>query len=137
MTPPRLPVFVYGTLRPGEKNYPLFLEGKTVREAPATVCGELYFVADGGYPYLIPGESTVTGELVELDPDRYGEILHGLDRLEEYDPADEERSVYLRRKATVTLRGGGETPAWVYWWNCPGIVGKRIAGGDFKRRSEG
>jgi gamma-glutamylcyclotransferase (GGCT)/AIG2-like uncharacterized protein YtfP len=130
----RLPIFVYGTLRPGEKNYPRHLAGRTVGEVAATAAGLLYFVADGGYPYLEPGPGWVAGELVYLDQRRYEQTLREIDALEEYDPADEAHSVYLRRRATVTLPDGSRTPAWIYYWNCPQIVGVRIACGDFRHR---
>jgi len=131
----RLPVFVYGTLRPGQKNYPRYLQGRTLREYPATIHGRLYFVADGGYPYLKPGEGTVTGELLELNPASYDETLYELDLLEEYDPQDEGHSVYLRRKSTVTLSQGKQVAAWVYYWNLPETTGEEIESGDFSDRS--
>lgn len=134
MTGERLPVFVYGTLRPGEKNYPRYLAGRTVCEVAATAEGQLYFVADGGYPYVQPGGFRVAGELVYLDPSRYEETLRGLDALEEYDPDDEAHSVYLRRRTVVTLANGNRSPAWIYYWNCPRIVGTRIPSGDFRDR---
>jgi gamma-glutamylcyclotransferase (GGCT)/AIG2-like uncharacterized protein YtfP len=130
----RLPVFVYGTLRPGEKNYPVCLAGRTVEEVAATAEGQLYFVADGGYPYVEPGPGTVAGELIYLEPRHYAQTLRGLDALEEYDPDNESHSVYLRRRTTVTLVDGSRTTAWIYYWNCPQIVGIRIASGDFRKR---
>jgi len=130
----RLPVFVYGTLRRGEKNYSGFLAGRTLREEPATTAGRLFYVADGGYPYLEPGTGTVIGELIHLLPERYEETLQGLDALEEYDPADEANSVYLRREAPVTLENGARVTAWVYYWNTPQIVGMLLTGGDFRQR---
>lgn len=129
----RLPVFVYGTLRPGGKNYPRYLEGRTVREMPATAEGELFFVAEGGYPYVVPGTGEVQGELVEIDPALYGETLRDLDGLEEYDPKDEAGSVYLRRRTSVRLADGKVAEAWIYYWN--GLEeGVRIGSGDFRRR---
>lgn len=134
MTEERLPVFVYGTLRPGEKNYPHYLAGRTIREVAATAEGQLYLVADGGYPYVEPGACRVAGELVYLDPHQYEHTLRRLDALEEYDPGDEAHSVYLRRRTVVTLADGGHTAAWIYYWNCPRIVGTRIPSGDFRDR---
>lgn len=134
MSEERLPVFVYGTLRQGEKNYPRYLAGRTGKELAATAEGRLFFVADGGYPYVEPGEGTVTGELIYLEPSRYDQTLQSIDDLEEYDPADESHSVYLRRRTTVTLADGGRTAAWIYYWNCPAIIGSRILSGDFRDR---
>ena len=132
--PSRLPVFVYGTLRPGEKNYPAYLAGRTRREVSATVAGTLYFLAGEGYPCLVAEGGRVRGELMELLPGHYAATLAALDALEEYDPADEAHSVYLRRPARVSLAGGEEVEAWVYYWNGPPPPGERIASGDFRDR---
>lgn len=130
----QLPVFVYGTLRPGEKNYRRYLAGRTISEVAATASGQLYFVADGGYPYVIQGEGSVVGKLVYLVPDRYEQTLQDLDALEEYVPGDEKNSVYLRRRALVRLPDGNERVAWIYYWNFPQITGTRITSGDFRDR---
>lgn len=134
MSREQLPVFVYGTLRPGEKNYRHYLAGRTVSEVPASAAGQLYFVADGGYPYLVPGEGRVVGELVYLAPERYEQTLQKLDALEEYVPGDETHSVYLRRRALVHLPDGNARAAWIYYWNFPQVTGTRIASGDFRDR---
>jgi gamma-glutamylcyclotransferase (GGCT)/AIG2-like uncharacterized protein YtfP len=133
----RLPVFVYGTLRPGEKNFSRYLQGSSLRQAPATIAGELFYVADGGYPYLLPGPGRVQGELIDIDPSSYSEVLRRLDALEEYDPANEAGSVYLRRPAAVRLEDGTIAEAWVYYWNCPDIGGEKIVSGDFRRQERG
>jgi gamma-glutamylcyclotransferase (GGCT)/AIG2-like uncharacterized protein YtfP len=132
----QLPVFVYGTLRPGEKYYGRYLAGRTQQEIPATASGRLYFVAaDGGYPYLEKGEGSVRGELVFLKPEGYAETLRRLDELEEYNPQDEAHSLYLRRPATVALADGSQVTAWVYYWNGAAGLGARIDGGDYRRRA--
>ncbi len=129
----RFPVFVYGTLRPGEKNYPRYLGGRTSRERPGTIRGELYFVRDGGYPYVAEGDSIVRGDVMEIDPALYHQTLRALDELEEYDPENEAESVYLRRRTAVRLDDGADVIAWTYYWNCPQIVGERVESGDFKK----
>lgn len=131
---PLLPVFVYGTLRPGEKNYPHYLAGRTTAELPGTVDGELFFVVADGYPYLAPGKGRVHGELMELQPHCYRATLESLDALEDYHPQDERHSVYLRRTSRVRLVDGRERQAWVYYWNLPERLGVKIASGDFRRR---
>lgn len=136
-TSPQLPVFVYGTLRPGENNYPHYLASRTAAELSGTVAGELFLVSDGGYPYLAPGKGRVHGELMELLPHLYGTTLASLDALEEYDPRDERHSVYLRRTTSVRLADGSERLAWVYYWNGSERPGVKIAGGDFRRRPGG
>jgi len=125
------PVFVYGTLRPGQKNFNRFLFGRILASVPATVTGRLYFVPDGGYPYLLPEAGRVAGDLMDLDPRYRKETLRDLDALEEYDPQDEAHSVYLRRQTEAVLADGRLTTAWVYYWNCPDINGIWIPSGDF------
>lgn len=131
----RLPVFVYGTLRPGEKNYAHFLAARTVKTLSATAEGRLYYVADGGYPYVEPGPGRVVGELVYLDPCHYDQTLQEIDDLEEYNPDDEAHSVYLRRRTRVTLIDGSRTSAWIYYWNYPELTGVSIVSGNFRDRS--
>src|ERR1700740_3097204 len=84
----RLPFFVYGTLRPGERYHDVFLRGRTRCEEPGLLPGALLY--DGpGYPYAVEQHGgTVTGEIVTALPEAYGELLDALDRLEEYVPGD-------------------------------------------------
>ncbi|GAA1353817.1 gamma-glutamylcyclotransferase family protein [Streptomyces beijiangensis] len=99
-----LPFFVYGTLRPGERNHDLFLRGRTASEEPASLPG-LVLYQGPGYPYAIEAPGTSVGELVTAGPGAYPRLLDELDRLEdEYD-----------RVARDVLRADG-TPvrAWVY-----------------------
>ncbi|MFC9287538.1 gamma-glutamylcyclotransferase family protein [Streptomyces sp. NPDC057052] len=86
--PPRLPFFVYGTLRPGEPNHALLLRGRSLTETPARLPGAVLY--DGpGYPYAVADPAgTVTGELVVPAPEAYGPLLAELDRLEEYRAGD-------------------------------------------------
>lgn len=126
-----LPIFVYGTLRRGEKNYRRYLQGRTLSERPARVRGKLFFVRDGGYPYLEASEGEVIGEVMELAPPLYEETLAAIDELEEYDPTEEQGSVYLRRSVEVLLEDGRTLRAWVYFWNDPTIRGEPVPGGDF------
>ncbi len=135
--PNHLPMFIYGTLLPGETNYDAFLRGKTLCERKASVRGELYLAQDGDYPALLPGKEEVCGLLVELRPECVEETLQALDILEEYFPAHEEISVYLRRKAEIRLEDGTTTYAWVYFWSGLEKKGARIASGDFLLRSQG
>ncbi len=133
----RLPVFVYGTLRPGEKNFARYLGGRCVRILPATTNGALYFVRNEGYPYLTDEAGTVRGDLIFLAPSRYHETLRRLDQLEEYRPQDPENSVYLRKPVTAITADGKARIAWTYFWNLADLRGERILGGDFCNRVPG
>ncbi|MCD7439748.1 gamma-glutamylcyclotransferase [Streptomyces lincolnensis] len=137
MTAPRLPFFVYGTLRPGEVNHDLFLRGRTLSELPARLPDAMLY--DGpGYPYAVeqPG-AVVHGDLVTALPETYTELLAALDRLEEYTPGDT-HNLYERVERKVTLLPNGHrTPAWVYL-AAPTLTihlrthGTPIAGGDWQ-----
>ncbi|MEU6098676.1 gamma-glutamylcyclotransferase family protein [Streptomyces sp. NPDC047079] len=131
----RLPFFVYGTLRPGERNHDLFLRGRIRSEEPGLLRGAVLY--DGpGHPYAVAGSGgTVTGEIVTARPGAYGELLAALDRLEEYRPGDP-RSLYERVERDVSGADGRIVRAWVYL-AAPAVAdrlrtyGKPIEGGDW------
>ncbi|MFE9806016.1 gamma-glutamylcyclotransferase family protein [Streptomyces sp. NPDC005548] len=121
------PFFVYGTLRPGERNHDLFLLGRTRSEEPARMTG-LALHPGPGYPYAVeePG-GTVTGDLVTALPGAYEELLAELDALEEYAPGDP-HNLYERVTRDVVLADGTAVPAWVYI-AAPGVAARLRAGG--------
>ncbi|MFJ3641845.1 gamma-glutamylcyclotransferase family protein [Streptomyces sp. NPDC090108] len=136
--PPRLPFFVYGTLRPGEPNHDLYLRGRTAAEEPARLTGAVLY--DGpGYPYAVeePG-GVVRGELVTALPEAYDALLAELDRLEEYVPGDA-RSLYERAARRTVRADGAGVRAWVYL-AAPRVAarlrahGTRVPGGDWAGR---
>lgn len=119
----RLPVFVYGTLRPGGLYHPDFLLGRTTAEEPATLRGAVLHEGPG-YPYALEDTDTgtdadaattvVRGDLMTLREDGYEQVLAALDQLEDYRPGDPS-SLYLRAVREVTrTAGGAPVAAWVY-----------------------
>lgn len=136
-TCPHLPLFVYGTLLPGEVNYPAYLKDRTANEQPATVQGSLWLVEDEDYPYLLGGPGAVYGMLIDLIPWAYTATLAAIDRLEDFDPQVPKTSLYLRRRVKVWLSDGQTTNAWGYFWNAATRPGIRLAHGDFRRRDPG
>src|SRR5258707_11518221 len=114
-----LPIFVYGTLRPGQENYDRFVLGKTAREVAAMLPDHAMFVLDR-YPCITEdtGAGDVSGDTLILLPELFPAVLAALDRLEGYTPGDAS-SPYLRvRRRVRTGEGdGGEPPptslAWV------------------------
>ncbi|MER5300009.1 gamma-glutamylcyclotransferase family protein [Streptomyces lasiicapitis] len=116
MTPPaeHLPVFVYGTLRPGERNHAAYLRGRITSTTPA--CLQHTLLYDGpGYPYAV--ETTelalVHGDLITPIPAEYESLLAALDHLEDYSPGDP-RNLYERVAREVRCEDGTRRRAWVY-----------------------
>ncbi|MBH1937884.1 gamma-glutamylcyclotransferase [Streptomyces sp. AV19] len=111
--PRRLPVFVYGTLMPGLRNYAWFLRGGTVAEVPARLAGAVLYEGPG-FPHAVaaPG-GEVRGVLITLVPDRYGALLAALDELEGCVPGGP-GNLFDRVEREVALVAGGTARAWVY-----------------------
>ncbi|MCQ4082018.1 gamma-glutamylcyclotransferase [Streptomyces sp. RB6PN25] len=138
MRPACLPFFVYGTLRPGERNHDRVLRGRVASVEAAVLPGTLLF--DGpGYPYAVDdprGAGRVHGELVEPLPEAYDEVLADLDRLEEYVPGAP-GNLYERVVREVRC-GDGARRAWVYLAAGPIrqelLASGRRAGGDWRSR---
>lgn len=91
-------VFVYGTLRRGERAHGLLAGGRFlghIRTEPA------FELADAGpYPGLVPGGAVaVIGELWEISPAR-------LPELDDYEGPD-------YRRVSIRLQDGTEAHAWV------------------------
>ncbi len=129
----QLPLFVYGTLRPGEANFHHYLQHRTSKIQAARVRGRLYWIPRGNYPYLTEGEDQVFGEVVWVKPEVWTSVLKAIDRLEEYDPDDEASSWYLRRIVVTRLTDNSTLRCWTYLWNRP-RQGTLIMSGDWKKR---
>ncbi|WP_308405698.1 gamma-glutamylcyclotransferase family protein [Streptomyces tardus] len=138
---PRLPFFLYGTLRPGQRHYEWALRGRTASEEPASLAGLMLYEGPG-YPYAVAGVDparTVRGELVLPQRAHYAEVLAVLDRLEDYSPGGAD-NVYTRIATEVTLDTGGAARAWVYLAADPlagrlRTTGTPIPSGDWVRDS--
>jgi gamma-glutamylcyclotransferase (GGCT)/AIG2-like uncharacterized protein YtfP len=113
----RLPLFVYGTLKRGESNYPSFLAGRTRNEQPATLAGAALF-SEGAYPYLVvssdlvAASDSVSGTVMHIQPEHYPTVLQQIDRLEDYIPGDP-ASEYERIQCQVQTPSGSVI-AWTY-----------------------
>ncbi len=110
--PPDLPLFVYGTLRPGLRNHARFLAGRCERARPAVLAGTA--LHDGpGYPFAVPDPAhRVHGDLLAPRPEEYAGVLAALDRLEGCHP--DGSGLYIRIELPVTPAGGDPVSAWVY-----------------------
>jgi gamma-glutamylcyclotransferase (GGCT)/AIG2-like uncharacterized protein YtfP len=114
-------VFVYGTLRPGQRNYERLLAGRTVQVSPAIAKGLALYGHRFPYAVTQSGARTV-GDLITIKPSLYREVLADLDQLEGYQPNRPESSHYIRSTrsivATVSTPNGGTWEAfhtaWIY-----------------------
>jgi len=124
-------LFVYGTLRLGT-DHPLAnrLQRGADYLGPAVTQGQLYLISH--YPGLVRAKTPtdrVSGDLFRLRPG--SNLLDLLDKFEECGRGFPEPTEYQRRPAQVTLSGGDNFTAWLYWYNWPVKRLSRIASGDF------
>ncbi len=103
-------VFVYGTLRPplagtapeDSRFFPR-IEPFIQRQAPAQLLNARLFDL-GTYPAACPGQGTITGDLLTVEP----EALEMMDRLEGH-------PVFYRRDRVSVQTKDGPVEAWIYW----------------------
>jgi gamma-glutamylcyclotransferase (GGCT)/AIG2-like uncharacterized protein YtfP len=110
-------LFVYGTLDPKQAPEEIATVVRQMRSVGrASVRGRLYDL--GQYPGVILDDSTesvVQGELFMLPP--HLDLLRRLDEYEGFDRANPGRSLFLRKKCSVTAPGGRQQVAWIYEFN--------------------
>lgn len=108
-------VFVYGTLKPGEKNYLSYCAGRTMAETKAYTLGHLYHLPLG-YPAMAFGKQKVEGYLLTFPNTS---ILTSLDELEDYQPdRSPNLNEYNRQQVFVySLTADVLGKAWVYLMN--------------------
>jgi gamma-glutamylcyclotransferase (GGCT)/AIG2-like uncharacterized protein YtfP len=109
-------IFLYGTMLPRlARGYSARLAAALGTGRSASITGRLHAVITpaGCYPVLIrSGEGSVAGEVYALPaaPD----WLAALDHYENYDPANEPASEYLRREVEAVLADGTIIPVQTY-----------------------
>lgn len=129
-------LFAYGTLMTDFSRRPLL--GAAVLEGFGRIRGSLYHFGD--YPgVVLDGRGWVAGELYRV-PDLAARFPD-LDREEWCDPADETRSLYVRRTVPVHGLAGQTWEAWVYTYNegfGPAAGrGPRVESGDWRAHLAG
>ena len=129
-------LFTYGTLMAGFSRRPLL--GAADLEGRGRIRGSLYHF--GEYPgVILDGRGWVAGELYHV-PDLPARLPR-LDREEGCDPADETRSLYVRRTVPVHGVSGEVRDAWVYAYNerfgAAGSRGPRVESGDWRAHLAG
>lgn len=98
-------------------------------ERECRIPGVLYDL--GGYPGLRPGQGSVRGELYRIDARA---VLEQLDAFEGFNPADTERSLYVRRRLGLLEPAG---TAWVYIYNREPGARPLIPSGDWRAHRSG
>jgi gamma-glutamylcyclotransferase (GGCT)/AIG2-like uncharacterized protein YtfP len=108
MTTETMPVFVYGTLRPGWGNAALWAgRADAHHDGAATVTG-FALVSGGAFPFAIPDAgSTTVGALIQPHADHYDAVLTRMDQLEGYPH-------FYDRIMVVVDTPDGITKAWIY-----------------------
>ncbi|QKW06353.1 gamma-glutamylcyclotransferase [Streptomyces sp. NA04227] len=119
---PPLPFFVYGTLRPGERNHDAHFRGRLAAAEPALLGGAVLYEGPG-YPCLVEtgDDRRVHGELLTPLPAHYAAVLRDLDVLEHCVPGDP-GNLYDRVPRETLRPDGSRVRAWVY------VIAERLAG---------
>lgn len=106
-----LKVFVYGTLKPGECNYPRYCEGKVVDSCPAIARGKLFHLRYRGYPAMMVGEGQVQGILLTFADST---VLNDLDRLEDYQPQRPPAQNEYQRQQVEIFHSDWQSLGWAW-----------------------
>ena len=97
-----LQVFVYGTLKPAQVNYPAYCQGQVIEEKKVYTLGTLYYLSAVGYPAMTPGTTKVYGYLLVF---RDVSHIQYLDRLEGYlEGRSQEENEYQRELVKIYSR---------------------------------
>lgn len=100
----QLPIFVYGTLRPGCGNDRLWRGRATVVNTEPAVCPGLRLVTGGAFPYALPhADSETIGDVITANPGEWAELIADLDMLEGFRADRPDDSLYVRRPVGVGL----------------------------------
>ena len=121
-----VPVFVYGTLKPGEKMFRHI--SHTVRDTlPATITGRLYDTPFG-YPLLVePGgleEPVVSGVLLIPVEDQYEEMVRIIDVIEG-------EAGFEKGEMEVALENGRRVTAIIYYYSEAPPYARPFCGSDW------
>jgi gamma-glutamylcyclotransferase (GGCT)/AIG2-like uncharacterized protein YtfP len=121
--------FFYGTLMSGfHRRQRLGLEDRIVYRGRGWIEAALYDL--GSYPAAVPSPGhRVWGEVVKISDAEH--VWPSIDAVEGYNPANPDRSLYIRRLVAVHVDDDSEVDAWVYFYNAPLADAPRIVSGDY------
>lgn len=118
-------IFVYGGLMRGFDLHHHLAGAMFVGEG--WTLGRL--VALGRYPGLLEGDGKVEGEIYKLDD--AAASLEALDDLEDFNPGDPDKSMYLRVVRKVHKKDGSTIRAWIYLYNRDATGAPFVESGDW------
>lgn len=105
-------VFVYGSLKQGQYNYPVACRAGQHTVTPASLGGhQLHDL--GPFPAVVTGQGTVYGQVLDYGHD-ISRALFQLDGLEGFRGFGNPHNHYDRAEVTATLEDGTTVPCWVY-----------------------
>lgn len=131
-------LFVYGTLRRDPRHEMFHVLAKTAHFlGEARVPGRLYDL--GAYPgmSLSNGGGFVKGEIYEVNPIRWVDVIQQLDEYEGCSNDDPEPHEYRRQIVEAKLSSGESMDAWAYVLNRSSHGLREIASGDYLSSSAG
>ena len=127
-------LFLYGNLiqrDPPDKEIARIVK-RLHRVGTAFVRGRLYDFGDFPGAVVDPSSNSfVRGELVELPDD--DNILHALDKYEEFDSANPRKSLFVRSKVEIKTADGRLIEGWIYVYNKNPGDPPLIRGGNYAR----
>ena len=96
-----LPIFVYGTLKRGERNVCIWSDPNPRVQIASLKNASLYDL--GPYPCMVAGDEVVCGELWFVGQRFFSTTIEALDRLEGFQKGDED--LYVRRIVQCEVDG--------------------------------
>ena len=134
-------LFLYDTLLPGHAPQEIAPAVRKLRRlGEGTIRGMLYDL--GAYPGAVlpqhaagdpilneSAEGRIHGTVFELPDDE--ELLRALDGYEDFDPTNEQASLFVRTLQPVTLVNGEILQCWIYVYNRDVSGAHRIPGGRY------
>lgn len=124
----QLPIFVYGTLRPGGALYPQVRD--FVERHESALMGGFDLYSFGMFPGIVHGNGTVEGDLLYIHEDKWAECLAELDRIEANGYLFIRTDIYAANKGMYDI-----VRVWVYVANMNVLsTDQRIESNDWFRR---
>lgn len=113
-----IPIFVYGTLMEGCRNYRRALFRYSKKMEIAKTRGTLYHLKDKGYPALIiKGDPFVMGEVHWIEQELFEQAIDEFDAIENFEMGRERINEYNREFIEVLLADGTTKQMQCYIYN--------------------